>query len=121
MDNTLPSIGRRVRYIGRPDGERAMGEFLEPSKVRFGFGATAPTAWMCGGCTGLVTEHHTGYAEHACPNHGEAPECICGDEDDGRVEAMPPWAVVAWHTDHEGKTIQRCISVEDEDREWEHI
>ncbi len=83
----LPAIGTHVRYIGTGRG------FTE----------------------GVVVRHGKGYERHRCPNHQEAPDCICGDRDDGRVQAMPDWAVVDW----EGPRGETCIDADEEGTYWE--
>ncbi len=108
--NGLPKIGETVRYTGRKPGERAGGEGHEPNVV-----------WLVGGAEGTVTSHSRGYTEHRCPDHTNAPSCICGDPDDGRVEAMPDWAVVEWAGESEGTTISKCIDTADEGDIWERV
>lgn len=122
--SSLPEIGTEVRYIGRPDGEKSSGEYLNPESVPFGFGASVPDseiAWIVGGCTGRVVKHGKGYAAHRCPDHKKAPDCICGNPYDGEIDAMPDWAVIAWESDHEGRTLERCIDLENEGDQWERV
>jgi hypothetical protein len=72
-----------------------------------------------GGDEGNVVRIIAGYPEHACPDHDEAPDCVCGGET-GRVRACAAGPVVAWET-REGGTIERCISPEDEGTDWERV
>lgn len=121
---SLPEIGSEVRYIGRPDGERSVGEALDPKQVYFGLGGrgTEPdAAWMLGGCRGRVATLHPGSRSVGrCPNHDEFPGCICANET-GIDRGIEPWAVVEWETDHKGRTIKRCIELEDEGDTWERV
>ena len=107
------TVGMKVRFIkpGRPNGEKWIGE-------------GKPTAWLCVGALGRVTELHEGYASHRCPDHHKAPDCICdGDEADrpGWVREMPPWATVEYEADTHGRAIKRAIEPSDEGKFWERV
>lgn len=97
-------IGDRIRFIGRPDGERALGLGAEPN-----------TRWLRGGDSGQVTEIICGYPPHRCPDHEEFPNCVCGE--DGTADGTDPAPVVAYES-QDGGTVPRCISPEDEDKTW---
>jgi len=107
-------VGAKVRYLeaGRPAGERVMGE-------------GKPTAWLLVGALGTVTELHTGYPEHRCPDHGSDPDCVCGGEGvadrPGWVRANPPWATVEFETDVPGRVIKRAIDSSEEGKGWERV
>ncbi len=106
---SLPKIGETVRYIGRKPGERASGDGHEPNVI-----------WLVGGAEGIVVSRRKGYPKHHCPDHAQAPDCVCGDVNNGWIGAMPNWAVVAWSGDREGTTTRRCIEGADEGILWEY-
>ncbi len=100
-----PKVGERVRYIGAPDGERRMGEGLNP------------TRWLRGGAVGTVVRVIEGYPSHRCLDHDGGFDCTCGD-DSGFVRAMKQSPVIAYQT-LEGSPLERCIDPEDEGTDWE--
>ena len=97
------TIGTRVRYIGRPKGERAIG---------------TGGHWLCGGAEGEVTSVIPGYPRHRCPDHDGGIECVCQD-DSGWVEADEPSPVVHYVCACGRDFVSRCISSEDEGVMWE--
>jgi hypothetical protein len=110
----LPRIGSKVRFLGygyanqRNVGDRVIGE-------------GRPTAWLCVGAVGTVLEHRDGYPRHRCPDHERTPDCVCGDESDGWVKEMEPWAVVAFETDQPGRMIRRAVSPSDRGKTFEVV
>ena len=88
------------------------------------------TAWLRVGDQGAIVHHFKGYPRHRCPDHRDAPDCICGGgecadncepdcdcHEDGWVSASNASAVVAWQT-REGPKIRRVIHREDEGVRW---
>lgn len=108
----LPEIGMRVRFIGRPPGKRA-----------FGIGHPGHEHWLLGGAEGPIEPGGTGYPRHRCPDHSEAPDCVCGDCGDspGWIDQMDPWVVVQYRCACGETTIGRCCSLPDEGTLWERV
>ena len=100
---TLPEVGTKVKYTGRPAGKRAV------AYVRDGV-----EYWLVGGAVGIVVGKPKGYGAHPCPNHDEYPDCVCYDES-GVVSASEPCCTVEWEAEN-GGTLRRLIYA---DSEWE--
>ena len=109
MAELLP-IGTRVRFIGREHGERA-----------FGIGKPGREHWLLGGAEADVVEGGDGYPRHRCPDHSDFPDCVCGGEDDGRIERHPPWRVAEYPCACGESVIGRAIDLEGEGISWEIV
>ena len=105
----LPKIGDRLRYIRK-------------SPSHSGVTVAGVTGIRRDNAIGLVIDGGgDGYPEHRCYDHSEAPDCICGDADNGMVQAMPPWIVVAWETDAAGLFYKACVDLDGEGTDWERV
>ena len=104
----LPTIGTRIRYIGRKPGNRCMGLIAK----------NGTTHWLCGGAEGEVVRIIKGYSRHRCPDHDGGGDCICGGEAEW-IEAQPPAPVVDYACACGETVIPRCIDAEDEGKIWE--
>lgn len=108
------TLGMKVKYIrkGSKAGEQIMGD-------------GQPTAWLCVGALGVVTELHPGYAGHRCPDHSRTPDCICGGEGvaevSGMVGEMEAWGTVEYETDLPGRTLKRAICPSDKGKTWKPV
>ncbi len=105
----LLALGTRVRFIGKPPGERGLG-----------IGHPGHVHWMLGGAEAAVVEGGEGYPRHRCPDHDE-PDCVCGDFDDGWIEEMLPWRVANYPCACGATVIGRTIDAEGEGVNWELI
>ncbi len=112
MTVELPEIGMRVRFIGRPPGVRA-----------FGIGMPGHVHWLLGGAEAVVEPGGEGYLLHRCPDHSEAPDCVCGDCGDspGWINEMPPWVVAEYPCACGESTVGRCCSLDEEGISWERV
>ena len=114
IDRSWCRVGERVVFIRVADGQRTSGFDRDDGT----------TAWLVGGATGVIVEAPAGgYAEHRCPDHSFAPECICGDDETdgarpGYVAASESWAVVEWSAEDGGDPIRRALHASDEGTDW---
>lgn len=97
-------VGTKVRFTGSP-----IGEWRKPDK--------SDHKSLRPGMTGRVIGFTKGYPPHPCPDHSNAPDCICGEN--GTVSANERQGIVAW--DAEGGEYQRLISRDDEGKRFERI
>lgn len=106
----LPAIGTRVRFIGRAPGVRA-----------FGIGKPGHVHYLLGAAEAVLKAGGDGYPRHRCPDHGDAPECVCGDLDDGWIDEHLPWLVAEYPCACGAELLGRTVDVEGEGISWEVV
>jgi hypothetical protein len=111
MSTELPAVGTSVRYIGQRFGEKRSNE----KEYRY----------LSSDTVGVVISHHDGYPRHRCPDHSDAPDCVCGDydgdEDRGWIRENPPWGVAEFDSEDGRGKVSRVADAENEGRTWERV
>lgn len=88
-------IGDEVIYKGLPNG------------AKIGSEVDGRTHWFSSGAVGKVVRFIPGYPRHRCPDHGKAPDCVCGGN--GWVPAEKDSAVGSFPCDCGSQRIERCV------------
>lgn len=107
-DTSWIKVGARVRYLGDPTGHWHKSDQSDRVDLRTGD-------------IGTVDGWTDGYPRHRCPDHREAPDCVCGDDAEttderGWIDASPKCARVQYQGG-----FRAVLYAEDEGTRWERV